>query len=463
MTAAIPPPDSFPLSPVKPFSTRNFGKTMPSPANALDPAALLAFDREHIWHPYTSALHPLTAYEVIATSGCRIHLRGGRSLVDGMASWWCAIHGYNHPRLLEALRLQAETMPHVMFGGLTHAPAVSLAQRLLQMAPPSLEQVFFADSGSVAVEVAMKMALQYQRAGGKPGKSAFLTVRGGYHGDTLGAMSVCDPETGMHSLFSGTLPVQHFAPRPACPFDAPAADVDCDDLERLFAEQAEHAAAFIIEPIVQGAGGMWMYHPRYLARAGELCREYDCLLILDEIATGFGRTGRLFACEWAEVEPDIMCVGKALTGGVMSLAATLTSKEVAEGISADGGVLMHGPTFMGNPLACAVALASLELLEEEDWKGRVRSMESQLRTGLSACRHLPGVADARALGAIGVLEMEAPVDVERLQAFFIREHGVWIRPFGRLIYIMPPYVITPEELAMLLRAMREAVERGVWR
>ncbi len=423
---------------------------------------LLSFDREHIWHPYTSALRPLRAYEAVETRGTRIILRDGQSLVDGMASWWCAIHGYNHPALLAALRAQAARMPHVMFGGLTHEPAVGLARKLLDMAPAGLERVFFADSGSVAVEVALKMALQYQQAGGRPEKSRILTVRGGYHGDTLGAMSVCDPENGMHALFRGVLPRQAFAPRPECRFDAPYDPAQALGLEAAFREHGPAAAALIMEPILQGAGGMWMYHPQYLRRARELCREYGCLLVLDEIATGFGRTGELFACGWAGVEPDILCVGKALTGGVMTLAAALATGEVARGVSRDGGVLMHGPTFMANPLACAVAGASLDLLADGAWREDVARIEAALDKGLAPCRGMPGVRDVRVLGAVGVLEMERPMNTERLQEYFIREHGVWIRPFARLIYVMPPYITPAGELETLTRAMRGAVTENVW-
>lgn len=423
----------------------------------------LSFDRTHIWHPYTSALHPLTAYEAVRTSGCHIHLRDGSRLVDGMASWWCAIHGYNHPALVSALKKQADVMPHVMFGGLTHAPAVTLARKLLAVTPPRLEHVFFADSGSISVEVAIKMALQYHQASGDKNKTRLLTVRGGYHGDSLGAMSVCDPEGGMHTLFNGILPRQIFAPRPSCPFGGEYDSSSADALEALFASHGGQIAAFIIEPVVQGAGGMWIYHPSYLRRAEELCREYGCLLIFDEIATGFGRTGKMFAGEWAGVEPDIMCVGKALTGGVMTLAATLASGEVARGISRKGGVLMHGPTFMANPLACSVAVASLGLLENGAWKEDVHRIERALREGLAPCRELPGVRDVRVLGAIGVLEMEDAVNVESLQRFFVRDCSVWIRPFARLVYIMPPYIINDEELGQLTRAMCLAVERGLWK
>ncbi|MDL2272701.1 adenosylmethionine--8-amino-7-oxononanoate transaminase [Desulfovibrio sp. OttesenSCG-928-I05] len=426
-------------------------------------AALIVFDREHIWHPYTSALHPLACREAVSTQGVRIRLRDGRELIDGMASWWCAIHGYRHPALMAALREQAASMPHVMFGGLTHEPAVALARRLLGMAPAGLEHVFFADSGSVAVEVALKMALQYQQAAGKPGKNKLLTVRGGYHGDTMGAMSVCDPETGMHSLFSGVLPRQLFAPRPACRFDAPYDESSSAALEALLDAEGACVAALILEPVVQGAGGMWFYHPRYLRRVRELCTEHDCLLILDEIATGFGRTGKLFACEHAGISPDILCLGKGLTGGVMTLAATLASGDVARGISAGGGVLMHGPTFMANPLACAVAGASLDLLANGNWKQDVARIEQRLREGLAPCAGEEGVADVRVLGAIGVVEMDRPVDTERVQQYFAERHGVWIRPFGQLMYVMPPYVIRDEEIMTLCAAIAGALREGAWK
>jgi adenosylmethionine-8-amino-7-oxononanoate aminotransferase len=430
-------------------------------ASSRDDVELLRFDREHLWHPYTSALRPIRVWEAAGGSGSRIRLRDGRELVDGMASWWCAIHGYRHPALMQALQAQAETMPHVMFGGLTHAPAVRLGRRLLDMAPATLQHVFFADSGSVAVEAALKMALQYWQAADETRRTRILTVRGGYHGDTLGAMSVCDPENGMHALFSGILPQQVFAPRPECRFDTPYDPAS----ERIFAEtlaaHADSVAAVILEPIVQGAGGMWFYHPDFLRGVHALCKQYGCLLILDEIATGFGRTGRLFACEHAGIEPDILCLGKGLSGGVLSLAATLATREVAEGISRDGGVFMHGPTFMANPLACAVAEASLELIARETWQSDIARLETALRRGLAPCAPQPGVADVRVLGAIGVVEMGRAVNTERLQAFFV-EQGVWIRPFGRLIYIMPPYVSTDDDIAALSAAIYRALEQKAW-
>ncbi|MCC8194792.1 MAG: adenosylmethionine--8-amino-7-oxononanoate transaminase, partial [Deltaproteobacteria bacterium] len=370
--------------------------------------------------------------------------------------------GYNHPALMAALRNQAAAMPHVMFGGLTHNPAVVLAEKLLGMAPRGLEHVFFADSGSVSVEVALKMALQYQMAAGNAQKNRFLALKGGYHGDTLGAMSVCDPENGMHHLFSGILPAQHFAPRPECRFDAPYDPASFAAFEAELVANADRLAAVILEPIVQGAGGMWFYHPGFLRDVKIACERYGCLLILDEIATGFGRTGKLFACEHAGIEPDILCLGKGLTGGVMTLAATLATRNVAEGVSQNGNVLMHGPTFMANPLACAVAGASLSILATGAWRADVARIETTLRQGLLPCANLTGVRDARVLGAIGVLEMEEAVDMAKLHRYFV-ESGVWLRPFGHLIYVMPPYTATDAEIETLTRAMRGAVESGAWR
>jgi len=427
-----------------------------------DNTDLLRFDREHLWHPYTSALRPIRVWEAVGSHGSRIRLRDGRELIDGMAAWWCAIHGYRHPVLMGALQAQAETMPHVMFGGLTHAPAVGLSQRLLDMVPATLKHVFFADSGSVAVEAALKMALQYWQAAGETRRTRILTVRGGYHGDTLGAMSVCDPENGMHTLFSGILPRQIFAPRPECRFDAPYDPASERAFAEVLAAHADSVAAVILEPIVQGAGGMRFYHPDFLRAVHSLCKQHGCLLILDEIATGFGRTGRLFACEHAGVEPDILCLGKALSGGVLTLAATLATREVAQGISRDGGVFMHGPTFMANPLACAVAEASLELIARGTWQADVARLETGLRQGLAPCVRQPDVADVRVLGAIGVVEMQRAVNMERLQAFFV-DQGVWIRPFNKLIYLMPPYVATDGDIAALCAAICRAVEREMWK
>ena len=423
--------------------------------------SLLSFDRDHIWHPYTSAIEPLPVWEAVKTHDTHILLRDGRELVDGMASWWCAIHGYNNPALLKALYSQAARMPHVMFGGLTHKPAVELAEKLLRMVPENLAHIFFADSGSVAVEVALKMALQYQLATGATEKKRFMTVRGSYHGDTFGAMSLCDPENGMHHLFTGTLPSHIFAPRPECRFDRPYDPASFTAFNATLKANAESVAAVVLEPVVQGAGGMWFYHPDFLRDVKNACNRNGCLLILDEIATGFGRTGKMFACEHAGIEPDILCVGKGLTGGIMSLAATLATKEVAEGISRNGGVLMHGPTFMGNPLACAIAGESLSLLSGNEWKSNVLRIEEKLKEGLLPCFGMPGVKDARVLGTIGVLEMNNYVNVTKLQQYFVQE-GVWIRPFAKLIYIIPPYPTTNRDLETLTRAMRDAVEKRVW-
>ncbi|WP_130834457.1 adenosylmethionine--8-amino-7-oxononanoate transaminase [[Erwinia] mediterraneensis] len=416
-----------------------------------------AFDRQHIWHPYTSLHEPLPCYPVVAAEKCQLELADGRRLVDGMSSWWAAIHGYNHPRLNQALQQQMAQMSHVMFGGITHPAAVQLCRQLVSMTPEALECVFLADSGSVAVEVSMKMAMQYWLGRGER-RQQFLTLQRGYHGDTFAAMSVCDPDNSMHSLWRGFLPPHHFAAAPQCAFDDAWDERDIDDFARLIAQHHTQIAAVILEPIVQGAGGMRFYHPRYLQRVREYCDRYGLLLIADEIATGFGRSGKLFACEHAQIVPDILCLGKALTGGTMTLSATLTTREVADTIGrSEAGCFMHGPTFMGNPLACAVASASLALVQEGAWQRQVAGIEQQLRDQLLALRSHPQVADVRVLGAIGVVESRTPVNMAAIQRFFV-DQGVWIRPFGRLIYLMPPYIITADELAQLTTAIGRALD-----
>lgn len=416
---------------------------------------LLRFDRAHVWHPYTSAIDPLPVREVVSASGVRLRLADGRELVDGMSSWWAAIHGYNHPALNAALTDQLGRMAHVMFGGLTHEPAVELCRELLEMTPAPLERVFLCDSGSVAVEAAIKMAFQYWLGLGRPEKSRLLTIRGGYHGDTFAAMSVCDPVNGMHERFAEVLPRHFFAPRPECPFGGDWDETDAAPLRRILEEKRDRVAAVILEPVVQGAGGMHFYHPGYVRRVRELCDESEVLFIADEIATGFGRTGRLFACEHAGVSPDILCLGKALTGGYMTLAATLATERVARGVCADG-VFMHGPTFMGNPLACAVARASLALLRTGRWRADIVRIEAALRDGLAPCRKFPYVRDVRALGAIGVVELREPVRMAEVQNAFVTA-GAWVRPFGRLVYVMPPYVMNDRDLDFLTGVVVQVV------
>ncbi len=418
-----------------------------------------SFDRDHLWHPYTSTTAPLPAYEVASASGVRIRLKDGRELIDGMASWWCVIHGYSHPELNRAVEEQLQKMAHVMFGGLTHEPAIALGRKLIDLTPEPLQHVFFSDSGSVAVEVAIKMALQYWQGRGRAGKKRLLTVRGGYHGDTFGAMAVCDPVNGMHQLFRDVLPQHLFAPRPQSRFGQPLVAGDLDEFETLLATNRDSLAAVILEPVVQGAGGMWFYSADYLKGVAGLCRQHSVLLIADEIATGFGRTGKLFACEHAGVAPDILCLGKTLTGGYLSLAATLATREVAEGIAVDGGVLMHGPTFMANPLATAVAARSIELLLASPWQQRIAAIEAQLRRELAVYAGHPAVVDVRVLGAIGVVETREPVDVAAVQKRFV-DAGVWIRPFGRLVYLMPPYVISSADLSVLTAAVGLALVAG---
>jgi adenosylmethionine-8-amino-7-oxononanoate aminotransferase len=413
-------------------------------------------ERDQLWHPYSSMTDPAPVFPVAEAEGVRIRLEDGRELIDGMASWWCAIHGYNHPVLNQAVFEQTRRMAHVMFGGLTHRPAAELGRRLVEITPAGLERVFLCDSGSVSIEVAIKMALQYWQARGVSRRRRLLTVRGGYHGDTFGAMSVCDPDKGMHHLFSGVLPRHVFAPTPTCREDRDFSEADIAELRDLLAAHRDELAAVILEPRVQGAGGMRFYCDAWLRRLRELCDEHGVLLIFDEIATGFGRTGHLFASEGAGVTPDILAVGKALTGGYMTLAATLATREISDTISRGTGAFMHGPTFMANPLACAVASASIDLLLSQDWRGAVARIERGLRQGLAPAATLDNVEDVRVLGAIGVIELREPADMAWMQPCLV-ERGVWVRPFGRLVYVMPAFIMNDEDLAALTSAMVETV------
>ncbi|MGR3083544.1 adenosylmethionine--8-amino-7-oxononanoate transaminase [Vibrio vulnificus] len=418
----------------------------------------LAFDRQHIWHPYTSTLTPLTCYPVNSASGVYIKLEDGTTLIDGMSSWWSTIHGYNHPHLNQAAHRQIDQVSHVMFGGITHQPAISLCKKLLSLVPNNLEHVFLADSGSVAVEVSLKMALQYWHAKGKR-KPKFLTLQHGYHGDTFAAMSVTDPDNSMHSLYKGFLPEHIFAKSPTGGFWDEWKQEDLTDFAQKIEQHHQELAAVILEPIVQGAGGMRIYHPEFLKGVRALCDKYGLLLIADEIATGFGRTGKLFACEHADIQPDILCVGKALTGGYMTLSATLTSKHVADTVcGGEAGCFMHGPTFMGNPLACAVATASLELIEQGQWQQQTKQIESLFSELLPKLEEYDLVKNTRWLGAIGVVETHRPVNMETIQALFV-EQGVWIRPFGRLIYMMPPFISEPDHIEQLVNAIETALQR----
>ena len=418
-----------------------------------DPDKILASDKKHIWHPYSAMDSDMPVFPVESAHGVRLRLADGRDLIDGMSSWWCVIHGYNHPVMNAALTKQLDCMAHVMFGGLTHEPAAELAEKLVEITPEPLQSVFFADSGSVSVEVALKMAIQYWNAKQQPVKQRFLTIRHGYHGDTFGAMSVTDPVSGMHSLFADVLAQQYFVDAPACRFGEVCSDDDIAPFRDCLETNKDQIAAVILEPIVQGAGGMRFYSAGYLRRVSELCNEHGVLLILDEIATGFGRSGKLFACEHADIAPDIMCIGKSLTGGYMTLAATLTTEEVSRTISnGKPGVFMHGPTFMANPLACTAANTSIKLLLESPWQQNIANIERGLLTGLAPCRQLESVKDVRVLGAIGVVELHQAADMKTIQPMFV-DHGVWVRPFGKLVYLMPPYIINDSDLDMLTAAV----------
>ena len=416
-------------------------------------AELLQKDQQFVWHPYSSLSDPIPAYEVVSASGVYLKLADGRELIDGMSSWWCTIHGYNHPVLNQAAKDQIDRVSHVMFGGITHAPAVELCEKLVAITPSGLDKVFLSDSGSVAVEVAIKMAFQYWISQGQTQKSQLLTLRSGYHGDTFAAMSVCDPKTGMHQMFDQVVKKHHFAPAPQNGVYEEWNEEDIAEFTEIISTRSDQLAAVILEPIVQGAGGMRFYSPHYLKRVRELCDQHNVLLIADEIATGFGRSGKLFACEWAGISPDILCLGKAITGGYMTLAATLCSEEVSRGIcEGEAGCFMHGPTFMGNPLACAVANASIDLLLSSDWQANIQRIETLLSAQMEVFSALDSVDEIRVLGAIGVIQMKEPVNLAEIQKKFVAE-GIWVRPFGKLVYVMPPYIISDRELTTLLRGI----------
>ncbi|WP_115897923.1 adenosylmethionine--8-amino-7-oxononanoate transaminase [Marinomonas pollencensis] len=420
----------------------------------------IELDKQRLWHPYTSMSAPTPHYLVEHASECEITLANGQTLIDGMSSWWSVIHGYNHPTINAALKSQIDDFSHVMFGGFTHKPAIDLANKLVSMTPEPLQRVFFSDSGSVSVEVALKMAIQYWHSQGQPNKQFFATPKSGYHGDTFAAMSVCDPENGMHNLFNGAVTEQYFVSPPPTGIEKPVKEEYIDEIRQLFIEKGQTIAGFIIEPVVQNAGGMRFYNPDYLNRIRALCDEFNILLIFDEIATGFGRTGKLFATNHSAICPDIMCVGKALTGGYITLAATLTTDKVALGISDKGGVFMHGPTFMGNPLACAAANASLSLLANYDLEKRIGQIEQWMTKALADCIELEQVADVRCFGAIGVVELTSAVNQHEIQPKFV-EQGVWVRPFGKLIYLMPPYIISESQIETLGRAIYQVIRNEI--
>ena len=428
-------------------------------AQTLTEQQIIELDRQHVWHPYSAFDMPLAPFPVASADGVRLTLKDGRQLIDGMSSWWSTLHGYNHPKLKAAAKNQIDTMAHVMFGGLTHEPAVTLCKTLVDITPQGLNKVFLSDSGSVACEVAIKMAFQYWISQGQKQKNKLITVRNGYHGDTFATMSVSDPTTGMHHMFNEVLAQQIFVEAPQCLFNDEFEERHVSDLKNTLKEKHDSIAAMILEPIVQGTGGMRFYSPLYLKRVKELCEEFNVLLICDEIATGFGRTGKMFACEHAGISPDILCVGKALTGGFMSMAATITTDKVAKGIcEGEAGVFMHGPTFMGNPLACAVANASLDILLNDDWQTKVDNLHVQLLKGLAPAKDLPQVAHVRVLGGIGVIELKEPVHMPTVQPMFVEE-GIWVRPFGKLVYILPPFIISDEDVATLTAAMVQVVKR----